>query len=230
MAADGAFETNASAPGILMTPTINVNVNDVPIIGRPFFSSAYIMVDLDANTWTLWQANATTETRLVSVGGDCAEKPKVNTSPQQPKMPTGGVTVSNGTLSNSTDSATDPTSSDGALNEPAKTMTTGAIVGVAIGAAFGAGLLAGASVICFLKRRRHMRSSASETDVVLTKDGHELDALTTNWHEKPVEPPELSALQNHSHELPVTEWPSEASGGHWDSRPVELPSTNTPRT
>ena len=50
VASDGAFKTHSSAPGILFEPTSNINMNDVSIIGRPFFSAAYIMVDLDAET------------------------------------------------------------------------------------------------------------------------------------------------------------------------------------
>ncbi|KAI1204291.1 aspartic peptidase domain-containing protein [Annulohypoxylon truncatum] len=37
-------------------------------LGRYFLTSAYLMVDLDANSFTLWQANPTTDSKLVGVG------------------------------------------------------------------------------------------------------------------------------------------------------------------
>lgn len=228
VAPDGAFETDSTAPGIMMTPTWDANVNDAIIVGRPFFSAAYIMVDLDAETWTLWQANATTDTRLVSIGGNCTEKPKVNTAP--PKVTPPGVVVTNGTFPNATDS-TSAAKTPGSEVQASQGLQAGAIAGIAVGAVFGAGLLAGLLVICWLKRRKQAtRRSASETDIALTKYGHESEQLTPIWHEKPSGPPqELSALQIHHHELPVKEKPSEIAGGPWDNRPVELSAMQTPR-
>lgn len=227
VASDGAFETNSSAPGIQILPTLDVNINDVPIVGRPFFSSAYIMVDLDAETWTLWQANATADSRLVSIGGNCTEKPKVNATPST--TPTNIPIASNETDSTTTNSNA-ASGSAAATDEPAKAISTGAIAGIAVGAAFGAGLLVGAFVVFYLRKRRGVTRSASETDIALTKYGRESEQLTPMWHEKSGVPvSELSASQLYSHELPVHERPSEIPGGAWDARPAELPTMHTPR-
>jgi hypothetical protein len=228
VASDGAFETDSSSPGIAFTPTSNDNVNDVSIIGRPFFSAAYIMVDLDAETWTIWQANATTETRLVSVGGDCAEKPKVNTAP--PKVTPPGVGAANETSMNNATSAATPAT----LDRASTSLEAGAIAGIALGAVFGSGLLAGTLVICWLRRKRQMRrrSTGSEADIALTKYmyGREFGGLTPSCHEKSADSAqELASSWSLTHELPVVERPTEVSSGHWSVQAVELPSTHTPR-
>jgi hypothetical protein len=229
VASDGAFQTDSSSPGILFSPTSNDNVNDVSIIGRPFFSAAYIMVDLDAETWTIWQANATTETQLVSVGGDCAEKPKVNTAP--PKITPADVSATNETSINNTNSSATPASADRASTG----LGAGAIAGIALGVLFGSGLLAGALVICWLRRKRQRRrSTGNEADIALTKYmyGRESGGLTTpTCHEKSADSAqELSSSRLLAHELPVFERPTEVSSGHWSVQAVELPSIHTPKT
>lgn len=137
VASSGAFETNASAPGILMAPTVTVNVNDVPILGRPFFTAAYLMVDLDAQTWTIWQANATTDTNLVSFGSKCD---KQSTEPTAAARPT--------------------TASDRQSGDSDHGLTAGAVAGVVIGAV-SAILLAG--VLCWLYSRRRRRQTLGKT-------------------------------------------------------------------
>lgn len=224
VAPDGAFQTDSSSPGIAFTPTSNDNVNDVSIIGRPFFSAAYIMVDLDAETWTIWQANATTDTRLVSVGGDCAEKPKVNTAP--PKITPPDVDLTNETSINNTASSATPDPADRATAG----LEAGAIAGIALGAVFGSGLLAGALVICWLRRKRQMRrrSTGSEADIALTKYMHGREFATC--HEKSADSAqELSSSWVLAHELPVVERPTEVCSGHWSVQAVELPSIHTPK-
>lgn len=227
VAPDGAFQTNSSAPAIMMIPTWEINANDVPKIGRPFFSAAYLMVDLDAETWTLWQANATTDSHLVSTGGDCAEKPKVNASP--PTLPEDDHSTSEGADSNA---ATEDVSFNNATveDEPANMISTGSIVGIAVGAAGGAGLLVGALVVCWLKKRRRVGRCESEADIALTKYGHESDQSTPMWYEKSgPSVQELSASQLDTHELFVNERRAEVSGDTSDRRPIELAAMPTPR-
>lgn len=217
--------TDSSSPGIGFAPTSGVNVNDVAIVGRPFFSAAYIMVDLDAGTWTLWQANATTDTRLVSVGEDCAERPKVNTPP--PKVVPPGEVATNATSTHGSDDSATSALSDGKSTG----LGTGVIAGIAVGAVFALGLLAGVIAICCLRGRRRRGRSTSETDIALTKNGHESYQLTPVLHEKSgVSAQELPSSQMLSHELSVSERPVEAPNKHWDGQAVELPVTLTPRS
>lgn len=45
---------------------IGTVTNQPATLGRYFFTAAYLMVDLDANEFTLWQAKPTSDSRLVS--------------------------------------------------------------------------------------------------------------------------------------------------------------------
>lgn len=196
VASDGASARNSSALGIQLTPTFNVNINDVPHVGRPFFSAAYIMVDLDSETWTLWQANATTDTRLVEVGGDCTNDSR----------PDG---ISNGTSINEKADADDSSSSSSIPTASAGTtapLNTGAIVGIAVGAASGAGLIAGAIAIFLLRHRRQKVCSSSESAATLTGSSPKSNRRFPMWHEQPGDSvQELSALRVYQYELPVRE-------------------------
>ena len=193
------------------------------------------MVDLDAETWTLWQANATTDTRLVSVGGDCAAKPKVNAAP--PKIsPPGGVNATNQTSIQDTTSSSE---SSAQVDGPSTSLNGGTIAGIAVGAVVGCGLLVGAFVLCRCRRKRRTqpRRSGSEADIALTKytDGHGRESggiVVPMYHEKSADSSahELSSSWIPAHELPVWERPTEVSGGHWSVRPVELPGTLKPKT
>lgn len=178
------------------------------------------MVDLDAETWTLWQANATTDTRLVGIGGDCTE----NERPDQ---------ESDGTAVDEEDNADGPGSStptQDASTEKAVKMDTGAIIGIAIGAASGVGLIAGAIAISILRKRRRNGRSGGKSAISLTRNSPESDPRAPIWHEKPASSvQELSALRVYQHELPVKERPLEVPGAPWDNRPVELPAMQTPK-
>jgi hypothetical protein len=44
------------------------NANDQPKLGHTFLTSAYLMVNQESNTYTLWEANPTTDQQLVSLG------------------------------------------------------------------------------------------------------------------------------------------------------------------
>lgn len=214
-----------------MTPTYDINVNDVPWIGRPFFSAAYLMVDLDAGTWTLWQANATTDSRLVSVNSGCDEESKVDPSSTSSNGPSDGRTHDS-----KPDRTTDPTSSSASeTNSPATAQREGAlrpatITGIAVGAAAGSAILMGVVALYCWKKRRQERHAPDDSTIALGANEPKSELSTPIWHEKSAASvQEMSALQIHSHELNTIERPSEAPGGPWDSRPVELPSANTPR-
>jgi len=227
VASDKAFKTDSSAPDILFWPTSSINVNDVSIIGRPFFSDAYIMVDLDVETWTMWQANASTDTRLVSVGEECAERPKVNIAP--PKIVPSSTVATNETTPSGNSTISTPTETP-AERESSTGVKVGVIAGIVVGGVPGSELLAAALVICWMRKRRQTKRSTSETDIALTKYGHESEQLTPIWHEKPGESAhELPSARVPAHELPVKERPNEVPGRYWDGQAVELPGVYTPK-
>ena len=68
----GALVSNSSVVELLVNSLQEDNDNDLPKIGRPFLSGAYILVDLDQNTFTLWAANPSGTEELVSMGATCS--------------------------------------------------------------------------------------------------------------------------------------------------------------
>lgn len=168
------------------------------------------MVDLDAMTFTLWQANATMDSRLVALGETCADKPQVNETP---------AATATGTASDSTASSSTipPDHNDG--------LSTGAIAGIVIGGICALGILAGISLAIIRKKRRassshdESRPALSELDEpqMIQQTGRR--ASDTQYY-----PQEMQGGQEYTWELLTDERPREAPGGPWDSRPVELPS------
>lgn len=142
----GEVRTNTTFAEVLIQPQLSDNAGDTPLIGKHFFSSTYLFVDHDAATFTVWQANGTADTRLVSVGGTCSnlqvqesagDKPDQST-PQAsaPPRPTLGTDVEDSSLATRT------------------------IVGIAIGAVGVLAVVVGLAVLCLVrkkKRRAHDR-------------------------------------------------------------------------
>ncbi|KAL9090991.1 MAG: hypothetical protein Q9159_001617 [Coniocarpon cinnabarinum] len=58
---------NWSQSEVLINSFTEQNAYDQSILGRAFLSAAYLMVNQDAGTWTLWKANPTDEEDLVPV-------------------------------------------------------------------------------------------------------------------------------------------------------------------
>ncbi|KND87021.1 hypothetical protein TOPH_08366 [Tolypocladium ophioglossoides CBS 100239] len=89
---NGDLAVNSSRPVLRINSLQNTTGTSLPILGRYFFTSAYLMGNRDANQFTLWQANPTSDTNLVSVNGkneafaatqSCATKPTASLAPDQ---------------------------------------------------------------------------------------------------------------------------------------------------
>ena len=231
------MQSDSSAPLVLMAPTAGDNDGDTPIIGMQFFSAAYLMVDLDAGTFTLWQANATTDSDLVTVGGACAEKITGGSAHN-----TTSASTSTGGASSSQTNATNSTSIT--ASEPADTspgIGPGAIAGAAIG---GFALLILLAVIAFfLVRRRRKTVATEDSTMVLTDLKERPNSCDKSWHDtqeryyrgypgphesmsQPIN--EMPACQTVQYELDTTQKPSELSQGATSS-PVEMSGLQTPR-
>jgi hypothetical protein len=63
----GQLVANASEPELVINSIQQVNEGDLPQLGRQFLSSAYLMVNQDADEFTLWSANPTANEDLVAV-------------------------------------------------------------------------------------------------------------------------------------------------------------------
>jgi hypothetical protein len=57
IALDGTIMTNTTVRNLVINSIQDMNKNDMPILGRLFLSSAYLMVNQDAGRFSIWQAN-----------------------------------------------------------------------------------------------------------------------------------------------------------------------------
>jgi hypothetical protein len=191
----GEVKINSTSAEILIQPTLGDNAADTPLIGKQFFSSTYLFVDHDAGTFTVWQANSTTDTKLVSVGSDC----DVIATQETPLAPAPSSS------SRPTSEATDPPTTAPDTNEDSASVSTGAIAGIAVGAAGSLAAIAIILYVCFVRRRKrksHVEKSLLSGDAA--RDGyysspyrgfearHELENVATS---------ELNAVE-HPKELP----------------------------
>ncbi|KAK5138161.1 hypothetical protein LTR08_004856 [Meristemomyces frigidus] len=162
---DGSISTDTSRDLLTINMIQGVNAGDTLKLGRTFFSAAYLNVDFDAETFTLWAANATADTRLVSQGAQCAQ-PHSNA----PSTTNTGSATGSSSATRSSDqstatgaeeaSSTNIASSNGGGTTPHSTpFSPGTIAGIAVGSALGAVLLAAMAVICCLRRRHRRRQS-----------------------------------------------------------------------
>ncbi|RMY76242.1 hypothetical protein D0863_02065 [Hortaea werneckii] len=234
---DGKMHTDNSAPLVLMSPTEAENSNDMPIIGMQFFSAAYLMVDLEAGTFTLWQANATTETNIFPIGGNCTEanKPSSSTSSSSAATPT--------TTKHADSDVASRTAEPSSISSPQaspQTLSTGTIAGIVVGGVLFLALLGGICLFIFRRKQQHRpagNSSIALTDTKADPWGHDGSSNSQGWdyHQPPgyVEPMseqinEMPTNQRQAFELGAVrksaKWPYELA-----SEPVEMPTARSPK-
>ncbi|KAK1781451.1 aspartic peptidase domain-containing protein [Copromyces sp. CBS 386.78] len=162
IARNGSFVTE---PNQMALP-INRLGTQPATLGRFFFTSAYLMVDHEADTFTLWQANPTAKSNLVAIShakDSCASEP------------------TDGGAANGTSGAGGSGSGSGGTNapgseagEPTAKTPTGAIAGGVVGGV-GALALIGA-VAFFLVRRRKRTANNTQSGQGSTGDMSDGDA------------------------------------------------------
>ncbi|KAK4990703.1 hypothetical protein LTR66_006744 [Elasticomyces elasticus] len=215
----GQIALNESVREVDIITMEGVGANDLPVLGRQFLTSAYLMVNQDASMFTLWKANPTVNEVLVAV--DVGNNP-VSTLCAKTHTNTTAAPSTNATTAHSTKVTPAPStsvtesSSGGASDtsgtvQPSKTKTNiGLIAGVAAGGVAALGLLVGLLLFCL--RRRKRRRSAEAAAVPPPPPAYES------------RPPR--AMQEMSG---VNEQELYASGGYWEmdaSRSLPAPSSN----
>ncbi|KAB8291748.1 hypothetical protein EYC80_006543 [Monilinia laxa] len=152
--ASGAMVANASEPELVLNAIQAVNANDLPQLGRQFLTAAYLMLNQDAKTFTLWQANPTENEDLVSIDGRNNAIDDFCTSPSTPNN-----NSANGNLANtsSATSSSTPTSNLTADNQKPGVLSTGVIAGVAI-ASVAVIASIGGIIIWYTSQRRRKHS------------------------------------------------------------------------
>lgn len=142
----GYVQSNDSASVSLFTADPDPeNPNPNLVVGGNFFSGAYLTVDLDERTWSIWAVNATTDSRLQRIGGDTCKPPSVSPS---------------------IDSA-----ADHAANEPeTSSLTTGAIAGVVIGAIAALTTAVGLGLCLFARRKSKRHAGTGNSDAASSSE------------------------------------------------------------
>ncbi|KIN05183.1 hypothetical protein OIDMADRAFT_101942 [Oidiodendron maius Zn] len=179
----GALEANSSARNLVINPVQSLNANDLPKLGRQFLSSAYIMMNQDANQFTLWSSNPTSAVDLVAVS-------------------TNGTEVTDFC----TDAATTPSSTPQETTPPSSAsgkkaaLSAGPIAGIAIGAVAVVAIVAVAAFIFYRRRRDTAKANNAGTALQwLQKEGPPGDTLdpltgtvsTNTYSELPQDGPKL---------------------------------------
>lgn len=136
----GALIANASTPELVLNAIQSVNANDLPQLGRQFLTAAYLMVNQDANQFTLWEANPTANEDFVAVDVD------------------NGVVDSFCAASVASPSATSAKSAVATSTGPAQNnsngLSSGAIAGIAVGSIAVVAAIVGILIFFLIKRRK----------------------------------------------------------------------------
>ncbi|KAF5845870.1 hypothetical protein GGP41_008382 [Bipolaris sorokiniana] len=132
--------TNTSVRNVVINSLQSYNGNDLPVLGRLFMSSAYIMVNQKAERFSVWQANTGSRT------------PNVVAVDKQNNMISEFCTNSTG---RSVDAAPSPTSSVNVLvpQNEASELSGGLIGGIIAGALGGLALLGAIGFILYRRQR-----------------------------------------------------------------------------
>ncbi|RFU26271.1 hypothetical protein B7463_g10065, partial [Scytalidium lignicola] len=145
---NGNIGYNSSTREIMLNSLQQVNANDEPQLGHTFLSAAYLMVDVDANTYTLWEANPTDDQQLVTYPSGTSCNASASHSSEQ------SDSSSSSSLSSSPTTSSPPSSSTPSAPKPPHHSNAGAIAGGVVGAIAVVALLLSGLFIYFRRKRR----------------------------------------------------------------------------
>lgn len=202
---DGARFYNESIKEFLFNPT-----TQPPTLGRYFFTAAYLMVNHDSNTFTMWQGNPSSSSSLVKVINEETAEACGNVS---------GVVQQSATAIPSA-SATSATSAGLGLADSSAKVSTGAIVGSAIG---GVALIAVLGVAALLLKRKRRQKQGQLSGLQLPGGTGSAEQGTAPQNTVVEKPSGMFASNlTSSHELALTHPPSKPWELSMDSRPFEM--------
>lgn len=191
----GSIVSNTSVRDVNLYSLQDVNKNDLPRLGYFFFTSTYLMVDHDAATFTIWEANPTTDTKFIAItANDTADACPAPTAATGPAATTSRPT-------------TTPSAQVQEAGEQAS-LSKGAIGGIVAGGIVASAAM-GLSLIWLLRRWKKSQSQAEISTMELQlKDGVNIVSL---------HPAELSngppsrLEETESQELGAGDWRSSSS-------------------
>lgn len=145
---NGSINYNSTLNEVNIIPLKLKNANDMVQLGRQFLSGAYLLVNEDAGTFTLWQAVDSSDENLVAVGetGQIFSSTCASTTSNTPAVKPPGVTESAPSISPSSPASRPPKST---------------IVGPVVGGIAGVVMLVGLGVFIWLRSRRNKTIGAT---------------------------------------------------------------------
>ncbi|KAM0556101.1 hypothetical protein ACHAPJ_006090 [Fusarium lateritium] len=169
---NGATVANASRPVIRINSLQEVTKTAFPSLGRYFLTAAYVVSNLDANEFTIYQANPSSEEDLVALDENnksidaqtsCTVQPTASADPgegdgsKNESSSSEATETSSSGDSNNSNSNSDSNSDEGGGDTG---LTTGAVVGIAVGICVPA--IAGVAFIVWFLMRRKQKAQAAE--------------------------------------------------------------------
>jgi uncharacterized membrane protein len=212
---------NASRPVIRINSLQDTTQTAFPYLGRYFLTAAYVVANSDANEFTIYQANPTSEEDLVALGED---NKSVNAQATCTVQPTASADPGEGDGTNTAESTqtAEPTPKESSSNNKSTNdkqedegLSTGALVGIAVGICVP--VIAGvAFLIWFLMRRKHKKEQERQE----AEKRHLENTATYMTYSSPETPKIGWPTQGVPHFIPQ----EMATDNQPKVRPVELPT------
>lgn len=208
---EGELLVNGSDRVVLINSLQQINKNDMPILGLPFFSSAYLFVNEDMAQFTLWKSNPTTDTNLVAIGQTCQNDTSFSPLPTPSWLPN-----------------SKPTNQNRRINK-------GTITGIVIGAITGIALFCGAMIQLKIQKRKRMsqslqaqNDSADNQSRQIQESGHGALFIKAELPSDRQPPQEMPLTQNPPFTLSPFELPgSQHHPPYYNPSPYELPGSQS---
>lgn len=176
---------------VLIGSLQGINLNDLPLFGRLFLTSAYLLVDYDRGMFTVWKSNQVASQDLIATRSKTCSN---SSSPVQSSISSSPI----------------PTSSASTVSRPlvsGHSISKAAIGGIVASAAFVGFIII---VMVLLLRRWRARPRA-----ILSQGTTELSAYRTDYFQSEVELSsdmrplqELPVVQDQPNEIPPYELPT----------------------
>ncbi|ESZ93554.1 putative aspartic-type endopeptidase [Sclerotinia borealis F-4128] len=213
----GAMIANASQPELVLNAIQAGNSNDLPHLGRQFLTAAYLMLNQDAMTFTLWQANPTENEDLVAVD---VRNNAMNDFCNSPSTPNNNSANGESGNSSSTSSSSTPANTSTTNNKKSGTLSTGILIGVAVGSVAVIAFIAGIAAWCILRRRRNKVAAAA---AIAANVSEKHRTGYSQSHQDQIRIPHYIPQELHAKTVPVVAWHELHARAVPATQPQELP-------
>ena len=193
------IQTNAkNVSEVLINSLESINI---PILGRPFFTSAYFIVDHDRQQFTLAKVNATNNHNPVTLGPPTCDRTNSTATPASGASGDGQASTAASSVSKSTSG----------MASTHQGLSKGAVAGAVVGSVAAVALCLG-TLILLIHGRQHVRKQSQKTNVATQRES----TSGNSQQEVGLNTPEMSASIEH-------QAPAELPLERHSPAPIELP-------